>query len=205
MIFVSSKLFKLLILLGCLKDEAEIKVSVKVVFSKEDKNSSFTYKEELNIGSDFDKLHKNIEIGLKIGGRKGRKTGSAGFHFQKVMDKVSIATKFEHTKEGEYKKYKPDIYQILRKITTLVTAKLQGTETTTELVEEKYIDVFPKSEDNLSYEEWQAILEQRAIDYIKDHFEATDEQIDTSGDGATFKEAFCSLGNYIGNIDYLLL
>ena len=164
---------------------------VNVVFSKESKNASFAYMEKTEASSSFGHDHKNIELGLKLGGRKGRKHGSIGFHFQKVLDKVSISANYTHERTGEYKKFRDGFYQILRKITTTVYIGIEEAS----LIEEKYVNVFPINEDDWEPEVWKEYFKNLSITYIQDHFGAKLDEIDRSFDGATYGQAFCSLGN----------
>ena len=164
---------------------------VNVVFSKESQNASFAYMEKTEASSSFGHDHKNIELGLKLGGRKGRKHGSIGFHFQKVLDKVSISANYTHERTGEYKKFRDGFYQILRKITTTVYIGIEEAS----LIEEKYVNVFPINEDDWEPEVWKEYFKNQSITYIQDHFGAKLDEIDRSFDGATYGQAFCSLGN----------
>ena len=87
--------------------------------------------------------------------------------------------------------------------------KIDGQTATLE--EEKYVDAMPKN-DSVTSDQWETYFEDLATAYVLDHFNATEHEIDKSGDGVSYGQAFCTLGNnnYISIIvdlssTYLLL
>ena len=49
-------------------------------------------------------------------------------------------------------------------------------------------DYFPKNED------WKNLFANKSISYVKEHFDAPDDEIVLDGNGAVFEQAFCLLG-----------
>ena len=179
-------------LLGCLKDENMVQVSAKVVFSRKDEETTYSFREEISFNQHFQHERRKIEVGLNIGGAFELISAALGIKFKKTLDTVAANAEYSDTKHGVYQKFMPDIYQIHREITTTVT--INGKQAT--LVEEKFVDAIPKNE-SVDYKMWEKEAEERAINYLKDNFGASDSEIDTSGLGASFGQAFCVLGKKI--------
>ena len=170
-------------------DESMVVVKVKVVFSKEDVDKAVTYREETRFDAHFEREHKKVQVGLKLGGAFDGISAALGLQFKKTTDTASANAYHQHTMQGRYENFQDNLYQVYRTITTSVI--INGNKATLE--EKKYVDALPKNA-SVTNDQWQEYFEKQAITYIQDHFNATDNEIDKSGDGASFGQAFCTLG-----------
>ena len=174
---------------GCLMDEAMVNVRASVKYRKYDDQDRASFSEKMIITESYEREHKTLEVGLKLGGAFKLFSGSLGLHFKKTVDTASGRAHGEHTKEGVYQQFKRGFYQVHRTIETTVTIN----DKSASLEEEKYVDsmptdYFPKNED------WKNLFENKSISYVKEHFDAPDDEIVLDGDGAVFEQAFCLLG-----------
>ena len=167
-----------------------VMVKARVVFSKRNEDKSFAYKEETTFAAHYEHEHKTVEYGLKLGGAFELISGALGLQFKKTVDTASANAYQSHTIESGYQDFQDNMYQIYRTITTQV--KINGQTAT--LVEEKYVDAMPKN-DSVTNDQWETYFEDLATAYVQDNFNATEDDIDKSGDGVSYGQAFCTLGN----------
>ena len=184
-------------LLGCLKDENMVQVTAKVVFSRKDDLLTYSFREEISFHQTFQHERRKIEVGLNLGGAFDGVSAALGLKFKKTLDTVAANVEYSDIKHGVAQKFMAGFYQIHREITTTVT--INGKQAT--LVEEKFVDAMPKQPE-IPIEEWEKEAEERAINYLKDNFGASDSEIDTKGLGASFGQAFCVLGEKKYIFDY---
>merc|ERR1712126_137996 len=148
----------------------------------------YSYREEILFNQTFQNERRKIEVGLKLGGAFELVTAALGLQYKRTVDRVAASAEYSHTEQGVYQSFKENIYHIHRKITTTVT--INGKQAT--LVEEKFVDAVPKN-DSISLDMWEKEHRERAKNYLKDNFGASDGEIDTSGLAASFGQAFCVL------------
>ena len=127
---------------------------------------------------------------MNLGGVYDGISAAIGLQFKKTVDTVAAQVEYSHTKNGVSITFQDDIYHIHREITTRVTINGQ----TATFTEDRMVDATPKN-DSISPGEWDTYFENKAINYFKDNFGVSKDEVDETGDGASFGQAFCVLGD----------